>query len=89
MKMGSVLAMLFRSLRSIPFLRFFIRDSSTRQQNKVCCFHCGDYVSQRRVVRCDFDGASRELCCHGCAAVLRMVEENGLTSQYWQDKSTL
>jgi len=43
-------------------------------------------VSLRDVVRMDFNGAQRNLCCHGCEAVLLMVESNGLMSDYLLNK---
>jgi hypothetical protein len=47
------------------------------------CFHCFEPMSARQVIKTAFDGAERLVCCHGCAAVLRTVEENGLCQPYW------
>ncbi len=33
-----------------------------------------------------FNGASYPVCCHGCLAVLKTIERNGLTQQYLQEK---
>ncbi|TDK68417.1 heavy metal translocating P-type ATPase metal-binding domain-containing protein [Sapientia aquatica] len=67
--------------------QFFNRLQQTTKQESVACYHCGEQVSLRRVVRADFNGASRELCCHGCAAVLMMIETNGLIDVYLSNKS--
>lgn len=50
---------------------------------KLYCFHCQEVMSVRQVVTVRFDGAERQVCCHGCAAVLATVQENGLSQQYW------
>jgi hypothetical protein len=59
----------------------------TRQET-VACYHCGEQVALRHLVRGMFDGEQRDLCCHGCEAVLRMIESNGLTGEYLQNKVT-
>jgi len=51
------------------------------------CYHCGEQVAVRSVVKMLFDGKQRDLCCHGCEAVLLMVEANGLTSDYLSEKN--
>ena len=53
----------------------------------VTCYHCGERVAVRSVVKILFDGKQRDLCCHGCEAVLMMVEANGLTGEYLSGKS--
>ena len=78
-----------RSVRVLPFAQLVNVPQWTRQQVRVPCYHFGELVAQRRIVMADFDGAPRELCCHGCAAVLHMVEKNGLTSAYLQDRQCL
>ena len=50
---------------------------------KLHCFHCQEVMSARQVVPVRFDGAERQVCCHGCAAVLTTLQENGLCKQYW------
>lgn len=34
-----------------------------------------------------FNGNAQAVCCHGCLAVLQVVERNGMTQQYLQEKS--
>ncbi|MGV8892332.1 MAG: heavy metal translocating P-type ATPase metal-binding domain-containing protein [Burkholderiaceae bacterium] len=56
---------------------------------KIACFHCGELVRQKRVVHVVFDGASRDVCCHGCAAILSMVEQLDQSEQYLARKQQL
>lgn len=46
------------------------------------CFHCNETMRQHQIVRIPFAGSEREVCCHGCAAVLTTLEQNGLAAQY-------
>jgi len=54
----------------------------------LACYHCGERVAVKSVVKMQFDGAQRDLCCHGCEAVLMLVDANGLTSDYVAEKSS-
>lgn len=54
----------------------------------VTCYHCGERVAVRSVVKMEFDGVERDLCCHGCEAVLMLVLANGLTSDYLTEKAS-
>ncbi|NMM36835.1 MAG: hypothetical protein HHJ09_04865 [Glaciimonas sp.] len=56
---------------------------------KIACFHCGERVRQRRVVQVVFDGVCRDVCCHGCAAILSTVEQLGQSEQYLALKQQL
>ncbi len=49
---------------------------------KLYCFHCQAPMTARQVVTVQFDGAERQVCCHGCAAVLTTLQENGLCQSY-------
>lgn len=53
---------------------------------KLPCFHCGDLVKRRHAVDVQFDGAARTVCCHGCAAILKTVEQMGMVQQYREQK---
>jgi len=53
---------------------------------KLPCFHCGDLVRRRRAVHVQFDGAARIVCCHGCASILKTVEQMGMVQQYREQK---
>lgn len=59
-----------------------IRTGRTGASEKLPCFHCGDLVGRRRAVQVQFDGALRIVCCHGCAAILKTVEQMGMLQQY-------
>src|ERR1051325_5756838 len=41
------------------------------------CFHCGNQCGTGRV-----DQHERSFCCHGCATVFEILNENGLTEYY-------
>lgn len=56
---------------------------------KIACFHCGELVRQKRVVHVVFDGACRDVCCHGCAAILSTVEQLGQIEPYLARKQQL
>lgn len=53
---------------------------------KLACFHCGDLVKRRHAVQVQFDGAARVVCCHGCASILKTVEQMGMVRQYREQK---
>ena len=52
------------------------------------CFHCGEPVSAGVRYEIIIDGASRPMCCAGCAAVARAIAVNGLTA-YYRNRDTL
>lgn len=56
---------------------------------KVACFHCGELVRRKRVVQVVFDRVCRDVCCHGCAAILSTVEQLGQTEAYLARKQQL
>lgn len=50
------------------------------------CFHCADLMYEREILPVMFDGEIRQVCCHGCVAVLQTVEQHGLQSEYYLSK---
>jgi hypothetical protein len=52
------------------------------EKHLLHCFHCQETMRANQIVRVPFAGSEREVCCHGCAAVLRTLEHNGLGAQY-------
>ncbi|QDZ27987.1 heavy metal translocating P-type ATPase [Noviherbaspirillum sp. UKPF54] len=48
----------------------------------VDCFHCGLPVPMGASWHVVIDGASRPMCCPGCAAVAQTIVDNGLTDYY-------
>lgn len=55
-------------------------------EEKRICYHCDDTMRLSKVVLVDFDGKSREVCCHGCAAILKNIEAQHLIAEYYQAK---
>ena len=53
---------------------------------KIDCYHCGEKMRKMKALTVKFNGLTYPVCCHGCLAVLRTVEQNGLTAQYLQAK---
>ena len=51
-------------------------------QTRLSCFHCGLAVSAARKFQVFIDGASREMCCVGCAAVAETIVAGGLADFY-------
>lgn len=56
---------------------------------KVACFHCGELVRHKRIVHVVFNGLTRDVCCHGCAAILSTVEQLGQCEPYLIQKQQL
>ncbi len=78
--------MMLRALSSALGAMF---SRSAAANPKVACFHCGEMVRQKRVVHVVFDGVDRDVCCHGCAAILSTVEQLGQCEQYLVRKQQL
>jgi len=53
---------------------------------KISCYHCGDKSSPSRTIYVHFDGGMRAVCCNGCAAILKTVEELGMRDEYLAHK---
>lgn len=66
-----------------------IFSGSAASNPKIACFHCGELVRQKRVVHVIFDGVCRDVCCHGCAAILSTVEQLGQCAPYLAQKQQL
>lgn len=49
------------------------------------CFHCGEPVVQ--VIELEFAGQTRQLCCHGCLAVLQTIQQAGRSEEYLAHKA--
>jgi hypothetical protein len=70
---------MFTTIRSI-FLAAATSDKTIK------CYHCGEKSKQEHTVHIQFDGAIRPVCCQGCAAILRTVEELVLHEEYRNNK---
>ncbi|MBI1889358.1 MAG: heavy metal translocating P-type ATPase metal-binding domain-containing protein [Burkholderiales bacterium] len=44
-------------------------------------------MRQSRAVEVEFAGERRKVCCHGCASVLKTVEQMGMQKQYFAQKA--
>ena len=77
-----MLRKLLHSIRSL-----FI--STHTSAERISCYHCGEKSTPARTVYVLFDGSTRAVCCHGCAAVLKIVEEMGMREEYLAQKIQL
>lgn len=50
------------------------------------CFHCDELMYESEKLPVMFDGEIRQVCCHGCVAVLQAIEQHGLKSDYYLSK---
>jgi hypothetical protein len=73
-------------LRAISTFLNGMRARQAQAADRIACFHCGDSVKRSKAVAVAFDGEQRQVCCHGCAAVLNTVEQMGMTAQYLEQK---
>lgn len=76
------MAFAFLSLLETGFLPF-------RLGGKLSCFHCGEKMRERNALSVKFNGATQQVCCHGCLAVLRTIEQNHLVDEYIKNKAGL
>lgn len=56
-------------------------------EEKLDCFHCDDRMRKSKAVPILFDGEIRQVCCHGCAAILASIEKVHLIEEYYQSKT--
>ncbi len=59
----------------------------TDNPNGIVCFHCGELSRPKDTVYVLFEGARQPVCCFGCAAVLKTVEELDMTVEYKASKA--
>jgi ribosomal protein S27E len=55
-------------------------------EEKVTCYHCGEKSRKSVTVYVRFDSLTRPVCCYGCAAILRTVEELNMQEEYYNSK---
>ena len=70
-------------------LRHSIRslfNSDHTSAERISCYHCGEKSTPSRTIYVLFDGSTRAVCCHGCAAILKTVEELGMREEYLAHK---
>jgi hypothetical protein len=73
------------------FRRFPFAAQITRlfaPSERLVCYHCDERYRKSKNVDVVFQGARRQVCCHGCAAVLQTIEQQGLVQDYLQTKQS-
>ena len=55
-------------------------------EDKINCFHCGEKSRRSITVYVNFDNLIRPVCCHGCAAVLKTIEELNMHQEYYDSR---
>jgi hypothetical protein len=73
----------------MAFISFSLRHaifSSFQASEKIVCFHCDEKMKKSKALFATFNSHSYPVCCHGCLAVLQVVERNDMTKQYLQAK---
>lgn len=56
---------------------------------RISCYHCGEKSTPSRTIYVHFDSANRAVCCNGCAAILKAVDELGMREEYLAQKINL
>lgn len=67
------------------FINTFFRSLITDEE-KISCYHCGEKSKKSLTVYIQFDGEIRPVCCHGCAAILKTIEELEMHDEYHSHK---
>ncbi|MFZ6871079.1 heavy metal translocating P-type ATPase metal-binding domain-containing protein [Undibacterium sp. Di27W] len=55
---------------------------------KIDCFHCGEKMRESNALTVCFNHHPQAVCCHGCLAILRAIEQNNLVPEYMQNKAS-
>jgi hypothetical protein len=71
---------LLHSIRSV------LKLNHSPKIQKITCYHCGDKSTPKRTVYVQFNGSVHPVCCNGCAAILKTVEELNLQEEYLAHK---
>lgn len=74
------LAFIFKRSTQMGLLSFLFQPKP--HEVKRPCFHCGELMREQDVLLQTFDGATREVCCHGCAGILILIENEGMQLEY-------
>ena len=61
--------------------------SAQNSAEKIDCYHCGEKMRKNKSIYVKFNGKDQPVCCHGCLAILRTVEQNNMISEYLKAKS--
>ena len=57
-------------------------NSGAKRGSKISYYHYSEKSTPSRTVYVQFEGQQRAVCCHGCAAILKTVEELGMCDEY-------
>lgn len=71
--------------RFLSLISLWLKAFNTTDE-KTSCYHCGEKSSRRQTIYVLFDGATRPVCCYGCAAILNTVEELDMHAEYHAHK---
>ena len=67
-------------------VRMLLKSSRAASNQKIGCYHCGDKSTPKRTVYVPFNGSVRPVCCNGCAAILKTIEELSMHEEYLAHK---
>jgi hypothetical protein len=73
----------------MSFARFSIAQQLAKlfiPSERLVCFHCDERYRPSKNVDVVFQTELRQVCCHGCAAVLKTIEQQGLVQDYLNAK---
>ncbi len=62
---------------ALKFDQYQAGDTTTNQDNKLVCFHCGDTCPDQSIAIGD-----KYFCCHGCKTVFEILNTNELCDYY-------
>lgn len=71
--------------RLLSLIQSLFKTFNTAEE-KISCYHCGEKSKKSLTIYVHFDGAIRPVCCHGCAAILKTIEELGMHDEYRANK---
>jgi Putative metal-binding domain of cation transport ATPase len=55
-------------------------------EERISCYHCGERSKKNLTVYVHFEHQTRPVCCYGCAAILKTIEELGMHDEYHASK---
>jgi hypothetical protein len=67
-------------------IRKLFKSNQAAKGQKISCYHCGEKSTPKRTIYVQFNGSVHPVCCNGCAAILKTVEELGMRDEYLAHK---
>ncbi len=80
MRVTKLFASLFALFRPNP--------SRAAGKHNIPCYHCHELMLEQDVIAVNFAGQERQVCCHGCQAVLQTIESSKMTQDYLRFKQS-